>query len=400
MKSTLFRGCKIIDGLGGVLDRGVVLVEGQRIVYAGPDDSRHTADAVFDLDGRTLMPGMIDTHLHFVGGDYNPALERDSAAMAVLRSIPAVKRNLFAGFTTVRTGGSRDHLDIDIRNAINQGVIDGPRVLASGRGITITGGHLHDVCAEVDGVDAVRREVRYQVKLGVDSLKIMALTGGVATAGSNVQSEQFTLEELKTAVYEAHKFGKSVLSHAIGEVGIINGVLAGVDSIDHGIFLTERACDLMKEKGTFYVPTLGPVYYLTEKRQAEPWRIARAEPIKDSHVRSFKLALDKGLTIAMGSDLGGSSRFPNGENALELELMVRYGMSPMEAIIASTSNAARLLRLEDQLGSITVGKLADLIVIDADPLEDITALQDRISLVMKEGTVYIDRTSQQAGAQA
>jgi imidazolonepropionase-like amidohydrolase len=293
----------------------------------------------------------------------------------------------------VRTGGSRDHLDIDIRDAINEKVIEGPRVLASGRGITITGGHLHDVCAEVDGEDEVRREVRYQIKLGVDSIKIMGLTGGVATAGSDVKSEQFTFEEVRTAVYEAHKFGRSVLSHAIGVAGVLNGVRAGVDSIDHGIFLTEEACDLMRENGTMLVPTLGPVYYLTEKRVAEDWRIARADPIKDAHIRSFKLALEKGVTIAMGSDLGGSSRFPNGENALELELMVRYGMSPMEAIIASTSTAARLVRLDQELGSISAGKLADLIVVDSDPLEDIAALQHDISLVMKEGSVYLDHLS-------
>jgi imidazolonepropionase-like amidohydrolase len=392
---TLFRGGRIIDGLGGVIEQGAVVVEGRRIVYAGPEKGGgEVADTVYDLDGRTLLPGIIDTHVHCAGGDFDPAHERDTVAMAVLRSVPTVKRALLAGITTMRTAGSRDYVDIDIRDAINQGVIIGPRILASGRGITMTGGHLHDIAAEVDGVDAVRREVRYQIKRGVDSIKILALSGGVATANQDVQAEQFTLEEVMAAVYEAHKAGKTVLGHAIGEQGIVNGIQAGIDSIDHGIFLTEEACDLMKQKGIFYVPTLGPMYYYTERRKAEPWRIERAQAIKDRHIHSFGLALEKGLAFAMGSDCGFASRFPNGENALEIELMVRYGMAPMDAIVAGTSNAARLLRLDHSLGSVTAGKLADLIVVGANPLDDVTALQHQIALVMKEGTIYLDRIRQ------
>lgn len=389
--NTLFRGARIIDGLGGMIERGEVFVEDRHIIYAGPErDGRDSAAKVYDLDGRTLMPGIIDTHTHFVGGDYDPAYERDSVAMAVLRTVPTAKRVLLAGITTVRAAGSRDHLDIDIRNAINQGIMDGPRVLASGRGITMTGGHLHEMAAEVDGVDQVRREVRYQIKRGVDSIKILSLSGGVATADQDVQAEQFTLEEVTTAVYEAHKAGKTVLSHAIGERGIMNGIQAGVDSIDHGIFLTEEACDLMKQKGIFYVPTLGPVYYYTHRRKGEPWRIERAEAVEERHIQSFKLALEKRLTFAMGCDCGATSRFPNGENALEIELMVHYGMAPMDAIVASTSNAARLLRLDTLLGSVTAGKVADLIVVNTNPLEDITALQHQIALVMKDGKIYRD----------
>lgn len=389
---TLFQGARIIDGLGGMVERGEVLVEDRRIVYAGPErDSRERTDTVYDLDGRTLLPGIIDTHAHFAGGDYDPAHEHDSLAMAVLRTVPTVKRVLLAGITTVRTAGSRDHIDLDIRDAINQGVIVGPRVIASGRGITMTGGHLHEIAAEVDGVDEVRREVRSQIKRGVDSIKILALSGGVATANQDVQAEQFTLEEVSAAVYEAHKAGKTVLGHAIGQQGIMNGIQAGIDSIDHGIFLTEEACDLMKQKGIFCVPTFGPFYYYTERRLAEPWRIERAEAIKERHVQSFRLALEKGLTFAMGSDCGFASRFPNGENALEIELMVRHGMEPMDAIVAGTGNAARLLRLDELLGSVTAGKVADLIVVDTNPLDDPGALRQQVALVMKNGTVYRDR---------
>ncbi|HBY93920.1 MAG: amidohydrolase family protein [Ardenticatenaceae bacterium] len=389
---TLFRGARIIDGLGGMIERGKVLVEDRHIVYAGPEGgNRERADRVYELDGRTLLPGIIDTHAHFAGGDYDPAHEDDSLAMAVLRTVPTVKRVLLAGITTVRTAGSRDHIDLDIRDAIRQGVIVGPRVIASGRGITMTGGHLHEIAVEVDGVDEVRREVRSQIKRGVDSIKILALSGGVSTANQDVQAEQFTLEEVLAAVYEAHKAGKTVLGHAIGQQGIMNGIQAGIDSIDHGIFLTEEACGLMKQKRIFYVPTFGPFYYYTERRLAEPWRIERAEAIKERHIQSFVLALEKGLTLAMGSDCGFASRFPNGENALEIELMVRHGMEPMDAIVATTGNAARLLRLDTLLGSVTVGKLADLIVVNTNPIDDPGALRHQVALVMKDGTVYLDR---------
>jgi imidazolonepropionase-like amidohydrolase len=388
---TLFRDATIIDGLGGVIQHGKVLVEDRHITYAGPENgSRDAADVVLDLDGRTLMPGLIDTHTHFVGGDYDPAHADDSLGMAVLRTVPTVERVLLAGITTIRAAGSRDYIDVDVRNAINQGVIAGPRIVASGRGITMTGGHLHEIAAEVDGVDAIRREVRYQIKRGVDSIKILALSGGVSTPNQDVQAEQFTEEEVRTAVYEAHKAGKTVLGHAIGEPGIMNGIRAGIDSVDHGIFLTEEACDLMKQKNIFYVPTFGPFYYYTERREAEPWRIERADAIREQHIQSFKLALEKGLTFAMGSDCGFASRFPNGRNALEIELMVRYGMSPMAAIVAATGNAARLLRLDEMLGVIDAGKLADLIVVEANPLDDVAALQSQIALVMKDGHIYLN----------
>jgi len=389
----------ILDGLGHLMEQGEVEVTDQQITYAGPERKGKAGhDRVYDLDGRTLMPGMIDTHVHCAGGDFEPANDRDTVGLAGLRSVPVLKRTLLAGITTIRTAGSRDFLDLDLRDAVNLGLIAGPRVVTCGRGLTITGGHMHEIAAEVDGVDAFRREVRYQIKRGVDCVKMIGLSGGVATANQDVQAEQFTLEEVQTATYEAHKAGKPVFGHAIGIQGIMNGIHAGIDSIDHGIFLTEEACDLMKQKNIFYVPTLGPFYYYTERQIAEPWRIERAKTTKEPHLRSFKLALEKGLTIVMGSDCGFASRFPNGENALEIELLVRYGMDPMAAIVASTGNASRLLRLDHQLGSITAGKLADLIVLDANPLEDITALQRSVAFVMREGRTYLDHIQPAGGA--
>ena len=229
------------------------------------------------------MPGLIDTHVHLAGGDFEPNREADPVGLAAFRMVPPAVRTLQAGFTTIRVAGSRDFLDVDLRDAIAEGAVVGPRILASGRGLTTTGGHYHNWCAvEVDGVDAVRREVRNHVKRGVDSIKLM-LSPGIATEGSNVNTEQFALDEVQAAVYEAHKVGKSVLSHAIGIGGIRNGVEAGVDSIDHGFYLDEEQAHKMKAKGIYLVPTFGPTHYYVQKRQAEAvadqaGRAGRADP--------------------------------------------------------------------------------------------------------------------------
>jgi imidazolonepropionase-like amidohydrolase len=295
-----------------------------------------------------------------------------------------------AGITTVRAAGSRDFLDVDTRDAIQAGVLVGPRVLASGRGLTTTGGHYHNWCAvEVDGVDAVRREVRAHVKRGVDSIKLM-LSPGVATQGADVNSEQFSQEEVTAAVQEAHKAGRPVLSHAIGIGGIRNGVAAGVDSIDHGHYLDEEQAVQMKAKGIYLVPTFAPTYYYVHKRKAEPWRIARAEGVEPLHDRSFRMALAVGVPVAMGSDCGAQSRMPNGENALELELMVAHGMTAMAAIVAATQEAARLTRILDRVGTLEPGKQADLIVVDGSPVDDIRLLQTAVRMVVQAGLVRRD----------
>jgi imidazolonepropionase-like amidohydrolase len=216
------------------------------------------------------------------------------------------------------------------------------------------------------------------------------LSPGVATMGADVNTEQFTLEEVRAAVYEAHKMGRSVLSHAIGLGGIRNGVEAGVDSIDHGYYLDEEQATKMKEKGIYLVPTFGPTYYYVHRRLAEPWRVARAEPVEPLHAEAFKLALEVGVPIALGCDCGAQSRMPNGENALELELMVKHGMTPMAAILAATREAARLTRIVDQVGTLEPGKAADLIVVGGNPIDDITRLRHGIQMVVQAGVVRRD----------
>ncbi len=393
--ATLFLNGTLIDGTGGYAERAALLTSNGTIEATGPTTSLEARRAdpdttVIDLDGRTLMPGLIDSHVHLAGGDFSPNREGDPVGLAAFRTVGAAERTLQAGFTTIRVAGSRDFLDVDLRDAIAEGSLVGPRILASGRGLTTTGGHYYNWCAvEVDGVDAVRREVRSHIKRGVDSIKLM-LSPGIATEGADVSTEQFALEEVQAAVYEAHKVGKSVLSHAIGIGGIRNGVAAGVDSIDHGHYLDEEQAHLMKAKGIYLVPTFGPTHYYVHKRQAEPWRIARAEQVEPIHAAAFKLALDLGVPIALGCDCGAQSRMPNGENALEIELMVQHGMAPMAAILASTRESARLTRILDRVGTLEPGKIADLIVVDGSPLDDISRLRTGIRMVVQGGVVRRD----------
>jgi imidazolonepropionase-like amidohydrolase len=398
----LFLNGTVSDGDGDVAEHGALLTEGSRIEAVGPTTTLETRRndpgvQVIDLAGRTLLPGLIDTHVHLAGGDFEPNRESDPVGLAALRTVPAAHRTLMAGFTTIRVAGSRDFLDVDLRDAINEGAIVGPRILASGCGLTTTGGHYHNWCAvEVDGVDAVRREVRQHIKRGVDSIKLM-LSPGIATEGADVSTEQFTLEEVQAAVYEAHKVGRSVLSHAIGIGGIRNGVEAGVDSIDHGHYLDEEQARKMKAKGIYLVPTFGPTHYYVHKRQAEPWRIARAEQVEPIHAAAFRLALEIGVPIALGCDCGAQSRMPNGENALEIELMVENGMSPMAAILAATREAARLTRILPNVGTLTPGKAADLIVVEGSPLDDISRLRTSVQMVVQGGQVRRDDLGSAAG---
>jgi imidazolonepropionase-like amidohydrolase len=389
----LFVNAFLIDGRGGYLERGDLLVEDGHIAAVGSDLSARArdAEAVVDLDGRTLMPGMIDTHCHPGGGDYDPAHEDEPPGMQALRTVEAVQRTLRAGFTTIRSAGTKHGVDVDVRNAINEGLIWGPRLIASGPGITCTGGHGHFWAVEVDGPYNIRAEVRRQIlRLGVDSIKILAVSGGIATANQEIDTEHYTVEEIAAAVDQSRKLGKLNQTHAISLGGIKNAVAAGVNSIDHGIFLDEEVCAAMAERGIFLVPSFGPFVYYEFKRIAEPWRWERSLGVHEHHVRSFRLAMEMGVPIALGSDNGAPSRFKAGDNAEEYQFMVEAGMPPERAIVAGALDAARLLRLDHLIGSLEPGKLADLVVVDGNPLEDITVLHDRVVLVMHGGAVHRD----------
>lgn len=380
----------VIDGLGGFQERADVAIEGQRITRVGRDlGGSRRADRVIDLHGRTLMPGMIDCHAHPGGGDYDPEHVGESVGLMALRTFQALHNTLMAGVTTVRNAGVGHFVDVDARNAIAQGVIPGPRVLACGPIIRPTGGHATGEQVEIDGPWGIRRAVRLAVKRGVDAIKLLA-SGAVAQAGESVDVETFTREEMVAAVDEARRAGVPTLAHCIGNKGVKNAIAAGIDSVEHGIYLTEADCEEMVRRNTFLVPSFGPFYYYSVKRLAEPWRCERADPIMKPHRESFQLAMAKGVEIAMGCDCGAPSRMKNGENPLEYQLMVDNGMSAERAIVAGAIKAARLLRLDREIGSVEVGKRADLIVVDGNPLEDVGALQDRVALVMRDGAIYKD----------
>lgn len=389
----LFLNALVLDGLGGYQERGALLVEDGRIAEVGPHlaDRRRDGLTVIDLQGRTLMPGMIDTHCHPGGGDYDPVREHEPPGMQALRTVEAAQRTLRAGFTTIRSAGAKFGVDVDVRNAIREGLVWGPRLLASGPGITCTAGHGHAWAVEVDGSDAIRAEVRRQIlRLGVDSIKILAISGGIATANQEIDTEHYTVEEIAAAVDQSRKLGKLNQTHAISLKGIRNAVAAGVNSIDHGIYLDEEVCRAMAARGIYLVPTFGPFVYYEFKRIAEPWRWERSLGVHEHHVRSLQLALACGVPIALGSDNGAPSRFKAGDNAEEYQFMVEAGMPPEQAIVAGAIGAARLLRLDGEIGSLEPGKQADLVVIDGNPLDEITALKEHVVFVMRGGTVYRD----------
>lgn len=367
----------IIDGSGGLIDRGHVVVSGGVITHVAsgtPPASVRRDTEVVDLEGRILMPGLIDTHVH-LSGDGTGVSEQESLASATIRTVMAAQRTLASGMTTVRTAGTRDFIDVDVRDAIRSGHLAGPRIIASGPALTVTGGHLHQSGTMADGVDEVRKAVRTHLGRGVDSLKLV-VSGGLSSISRSLHEVQFTDAELSAAVEEAHSANRRVLTHAVGQSAIRAAVRAGVNSIDHGNFLDEESAILMREKRIFLVPTFSPWYYYTVRTlEVDPKRLNRAAGMLDAAVKSFAMALDLGVPIAMGCDCGGGSGVTNGDNTLELELMVKYGMSAEDAVVAATSGAAELLGISDCYGRIATGMVADLIVVRSNPIDNIRALR-------------------------
>lgn len=387
----LITGGTIVCGDGEILPRGEIQIEGPRIERVGPAYSGSAdQDKVVDASGRFVLPGLIDTHVHFGGGDFDPQWESVPLGLQALKSLEAAQRSLLAGCTTVRSAGAQSHLDVDVRDAIRAGVAWGPRVLASGRGITHTGGHAREFALEADGPTEVTKAVRSLVGRGVDSIKLFGVSAGVSTAGADVGVEGFSVDEIAAAVTEARRLHRLVQVHSIGLQATKNAIAAGVPAIDHGHYLDEETCMEMVDNGVCLVPTFGPTYYYTERRVAEPWRIARSDQVRPAHIESFKMALEVGVRIVMGSDLGFASRMKNGENALELEQMVAHGMRPEEAIYSATERAAELLGLASETGTLRPGKLADVVVIGDDPLNDVSALSTKVRMVMRAGIVYRD----------
>jgi imidazolonepropionase-like amidohydrolase len=396
MSATLIRNVNLIDGLGGEPQRDwAVVVEGERISWLGP--SAHAPafgeGLVVDGAGQTLLPGLINCHVHLCNdgaADLFGQVLNDSVSIATIRGVLNAKLALRAGITTVRDCGAASQIAIEIAKAVDQDLIDGPRVRAAGRVVTMTGGHGHFIGREADGPDEVRKAVRAEIKGGAHFIKVMA-TGGVLTPGVDPSQTTFQIEELEAAVEEAHKAGRPAASHAIGNRGIKNALMAGIDSVEHGFYLDSEAIDLALKNEAFLVPTLIAVDQIVNngsKRGIPEWVVLKAESESGHHRESFVTAVKSGVKIAAGTDAGTPFN-PHGDLSLELAKMVEFGLPAMLALVAATSNAARLLRMQDQIGSVEQGKQADLLLVAGDPLADIAVMQ-LPTFVMKGGRVVRD----------
>jgi len=403
--SHLIKNVTLIDGLGGdPRPDFAVAVEGDRIAWIGPTAQApaFNESAVIDGGGRSLLPGMINCHVHLCNdgaADLFAQVQNDSVPIASIRAVINARLTLEAGITTVRDCGAASQIAIEIAKAVDRGLIEGPRVRAAGRVVTMTGGHGHFIGREADGPDEVRKAVRAEIKGGANFIKVMA-TGGVLTPGVDPSQTAFQIEEMQAAVEEAHKAGRPAASHAIGNGGIKNALKAGIDSVEHGFYLDDEAINLALKNEAFLVPTLIAVDQIVNNGPhggIPDWVVRKAESESGHHRESFVMAVRSGVRIAAGTDAGTPFN-PHGDLALELAKMVEFGLPPMLALVAATSNAARLLRMADQIGSVEKGKLADLILVDGDPLKDIGAMR-RPSLVMKSGAIVRDGSARAAMAE-
>lgn len=401
---TLIHCGKLIDGKNRSAQNQMTLViEGKMIVAVEKGYTiANTGDELIDLSGKTILPGLIDLHVHLEGEtNKDQALQRFTLndADVALRSALFARKTLMAGFTTVRDlGGSG--VNVALKNAINQGVTEGPRIFTAGKSIATTGGHAdptngyrRDLMGDpgpregvINSPEEARQAVRQRYKDGADLIKITA-TGGVLSIARDGSGPQFTDEELKAIISTAKDYGMHVAAHAHGAEGMKRAVLAGVTTIEHGTKMTEEVMDLMKQRGTFYVPTITAGRFVAEQAKVpdyyHPAVVPKALEIGPMIQETFSKAYRRGVKIAFGTDAGV---FPHGENAKEFGYMVEAGMAPIDAIHAATVVNAGILHISDKVGTLEPGKFADIIATEANPLEDIHALES-VTFVMKEGKV-------------
>jgi imidazolonepropionase-like amidohydrolase len=394
---TTYRAARVFDGVSEhATEDGAVLVEDGRIASVGSVADLPAGVGITDLGDATILPGLIDAHVHLVwsaSAEPHEVVERESRALTALRCANNAALHLRAGVTTVRDLGATDGLSIDVARAVGLGVLRGPRVIAAGRAIAMTGGHGWFLGREADGAEAVRHAVRSELKAGATCIKLMA-SGGVYGHAEEPGSPQLTVEELRVAVEEAHKAGRRVAAHAYSIEAIGNALDAGVDSIEHGSFIDRDTAGRMRESGTYLVPTMS-VYRAMSERGPElgaPEYIRRktAEVLEASR-EAFRLALEAGVPVAAGTDCGAPGH-PHGTLPEELMLMVESGASPIQALRFGTSAAADLLGLGDEVGSLEPGKRADLLAVDGDPTSEILALRD-VRLVLRDGSGVAGRYS-------
>jgi len=405
--ATLIHAGRVIDGMGdaALTERTVVVDQGRIVAIEAGYRKPGTGDTVIDLRKSTLMPGLMDMHVHLTS-EYSRTSELDrfkkDAPDVALDGAMFAERTLLAGFTTVRDLGDSFRASIALRNAVNAGKLPGPRIFASGKSIATTGGHadptngwadflggaeVGPLQGVINGPEQGAQAVRQRYKEGSDLIKITA-TGGVLSIAKNGLNPQFTEEEIRAIVATARDYGFKVSAHAHGPEGMKRAVRAGVDTIEHGTFMDDETIGLMKERGTWYVPTITAGRWVFDRSKEDgffPTLVRPKAALVGPQIQgTFAKAYKAGVKILFGTDTGVSA---HGDNAREFVLMVEAGMPAMAAIKSATSVTARFLEIDDRLGTVESGKIADLVAVPGDPLADITAMQ-RVHFVMKDGAVY------------
>ncbi len=408
---SIIRAGKLIDTENGrVLDNQMILIEDGVIQAVGPTLAVPDGARVIDLSSATVLPGLIDCHVHITGessGNYYENLFRRSFVDSAILAHLYARRTLEAGFTTCRSLGSDGFVDVALRNAIDRGDVPGPRLQVAGYYISSTGGHgdmvgfspwlgtrmPEEISGIANGVDAVREKVRYLVKYGADVIKFGASAGVLSEEGS-VGAPQYTQAEMNAIVDEANMWGRKACAHAHGTEAIKMAVRAGVASVEHGSLIDDEGITLMKQRGTYLVADIyNDDYILSEfEKLGFPQHILDKERLVGRKQReNFRKAVSAGVKVAYGTDAGV---YPHGWNGKQFAKMVEWGMTPMQAIQSATVRAADLLGWQEKVGAVAEGKLADIIAVQQDPLQDITALES-VDFVMKGGVVYKDTLARQ-----
>ena len=377
---TLFIGGKVFDGRGQVLPNHGVLVEGKNVARVAPaGEFTGFAGRRVDTGGMTLMPGMADCHVHLVytgSADPHVQMSKQGPAQITLTALENAQAALRGGFTALRDCGGKDYLEFGVRDAIARGVFPGPTIKASGRIICMTGGHGNRIGRVADGCEEVVKAVREQVHAGCDLVKIMA-TGGVMTPGVSPMDAHYSFDEMKAGVHEAKRFRKSTASHSQGTQGILNAVRAGIDSIEHGIFMDEQCLSEMLAAETYLVPTIAAVRNIVANADngIPAYAVEKARAVEQRHRESIQMYYKAGGRIALGTDAGTPFNL-HGDNAMELAYMVEFGMTAVDALIAATSRGHDLMGMDGH-GVVEQGGVADLLLVHGDPTEDITRAADK-----------------------
>ena len=388
MGEKLYYGFDLIDPEGGrVIRNAAMTVAEGKFSWVGeaaalPPERKAQGE---DLAGKTVMPGMFNCHVHALSTPIaNPAsLNWEEPAKFALRGLAHLQQHLKSGVTFVRDMNGRKQAEVGLRDAINDGIVLGPHYYISRQCLCMTGGHGCNTGRECDGPDDCRRAAREQIKYGADVIKIMA-SGGMMSPGMEAADSQLTEEEMRAAIEEAHKAGKKTATHAHGAPAIKNAIRAGIDSVEHGAFLDEECIEMMLERGVWLVPTIAVDHWLFQHEDdgnIPPYALEKCKRAHETHMKSYQMALRAGVKMAVGTD-AGTAYNPHWGTYMELVTMVQYGCSPMAAIRAATSDAARMMGVDSWTGTVAPGKAADFLVLDEDPLA-------RIESLAQVGRVYL-----------